>query len=242
MDPNLGFQNLVQSRGTRVFALCAANEPWIVVLSFQTPTHPRIVFPWATIPIDFVSLSLPLSRRHRIRDWTPSFPRPLRRSTLVAQNSTLTFAPTFPSESFVRDWKIRIFESNTCGTRPLKFKRRRKEFFFLEIHPFFSFLSFQVWNYIGLVCFFFFFCKSSWRRIRFFLIYLSVLCSNKYFVLLLYFQTLVTFLSNVSKRRDGKNLPITKVSIRRNFCAMAVQTDCHFQMFRTRYICREKER
>lgn len=48
--------------------------------------------------------------------------------------------------------------------------------------------------------------------------------------------------SNVSKRRDGKNLPITKVSIRRNFCVMAVQTDCHFQMFRTRYIYIERKR
>lgn len=33
-----------------------------------------------------------------------------------------------------------------------------------------------------------------------------------------------------------------KVSIGRNFCAMAIQMDCHFQMFRTRYGKRKRDR
>ena len=85
----------------------------------STPVQ-RIVFPWATIPIDFVSLSLSLSLvGTEFEIELPLLPLlcPLRRSTLVAQNSTLTF----PSESFVRDWKIRIFESNTNGIRLLEF-------------------------------------------------------------------------------------------------------------------------
>lgn len=83
---NLGFQNLVQSYGTYVCLHCAlqTNREQLFFPSFS-PAAYRVSVRSHTIPIDFVSLSL--SRRHRIRDWTPS---PLRRSTLVAPNSTLT--------------------------------------------------------------------------------------------------------------------------------------------------------
>lgn len=215
-----------------MFALCAANEPWIVVLSFLTPAHPveyRVSVGHDSYRFRFSrSLSLSLAQNSRLNSLL--LPRPLRRSTLVAQNSTLTFAPTFPSESFVRDWKIRIFESNTWNA-PLNSRGSAENFLFLflPIDPF-SFFIFPSLKSYRLIWFSFsFFCKSSWRRIRFFLIFCIIVFLN------------FGILSCLSKRRDGKNVWIIKVSIGRNFCAMAIQMDCHFQMFRTRYGKRERE-
>lgn len=78
---------------TRVWTLYAANEPWIVALSFY-PRHAssfRTSCFRPTVPIDFVFL-------HSIVENSRLNVRPLGRSTLVVRNSPRSF-PTFRSES-----------------------------------------------------------------------------------------------------------------------------------------------
>lgn len=119
-------------RDVRVFALRAANEPWTVVLSFLLPrsvscfrevTHDSYRFRFS------LSLSSPQnSRLNALPSKTFDTCRP----------EFYLNAPTFRSESFVRDWKIRIFESE----RPSNPRGNAKIFFFFFV---FIFSTWKSW-------------------------------------------------------------------------------------------------
>lgn len=112
--------------------------------SFLPSPPQRIVFPWGHtrfLSISFLSLSLSSPQNSRLNA-LPS------KTFDTCRPEFYLNAPTFRSESFVRDWKIRIFESE----RPSNPRGNAKIFFF-----FFRFYLFNL--EIVVVCFslFFFF-------------------------------------------------------------------------------------